>query len=254
MRPHGISYGASAVGLQSQTVTIVSVHFSNHNQKPTEIMGSYNEQLAIAGATPQGLRAVSKMNQESSAANVGRVLRPAIQPGVEAVTVGGVTSGAIATSGNQQLMPFVISFTAPSSGDAKWIVIGNPGNLVSAGAGIATADLADWGGTWTYEEFKEIARDGVSLFQLNYEVNNAAQFAQDFLYVSRAADGFKGSVPLTGLLTGATRSSDNITTVKTLNLGATQLLIDRFNGLAIKCAAGAQITLTGTYAGVTVRG
>lgn len=217
-------------------------------------MGSYNETLALAGATPQGLRAISDMNKLSSADNVGRVLRPAIQPGAEAVTVGGVTSGAISSSSNQQLMPFVINFTAPSSGDQKWIVIGNPGNLVSAGAGIATADIAAWTGTWTYAEFQEIARDGVSLFQLNYEVSAAAQFAQDFIYVSRAADGFKGVSTLTGLLTGATRSSDNITTVKTLNLGSTQLLIDRFNGLAIKCAANAQITLTGTFAGVTVRG
>jgi hypothetical protein len=133
------------------------------------------------------------------------------------------------------------------SADARTFAIGNPGDLVSSANSITVTNAAyGAGSSWTAAQLAEYSRGGFIIAMLNYEVDNASQFANKFEYAS-ADIGVNGArKPLQGLLTSASRSTDQNLLIKTLDLTSFngELVINRENALFLTVGAGRTATLT----------
>ncbi len=214
---------------------------------------TYNEQMAMEVLkTPAGQRALTDLKLKDSQSAAQAALTPTFQRGNNVTTLGGETQAAVSVVDTGILQPFTIQYTAPTSG-GKWVIIGNPGNLVSNGLSINSADIADYGGSGsvnTYEELKEYARGGFTISSINYQVSDATQFAQRVLSGSRSVDGSIVSKQLNGLLVASLNPMNNLSNVRILNLSGGQALINRDNALLFYVEAGTEITLAIATGGV----
>lgn len=169
----------------------------------------------------------------------------------KSTVVAGVNRAPISKVSLGSLIPITLVFTASSAG-ARTFAIGNPFDIVSGANGITVNGTYAGGSSWTYEQLKGFAINGFVISTLNYEVTNAAQFSQAFKYASADIGKSNGSKELQGLLTSASRSTDQNLLIKTLDLSSFngELAITANNALFLVVAAGYTATLTLTISAV----
>jgi len=206
-------------------------------------------------ATPQGLRALSAIKLDDSQTAAAQALKPTFQRGNPVNTFGGQTQAAVSTMDTGVLQPFTIQYTAPTgaAGTGKWLIVGNPGGLVSGSLSIADADIADYSGTSStnsYGELQEYARGGFTIASLNYQVSDSAQYAQAVIVATRSLDGSAAKKQLNGLIVSSLNPMNNLSNVRILDLNGGQVLINRDTALLIFVGQGVTVTLGISAGGV----
>jgi hypothetical protein len=163
--------------------------------------------------------------------------------------VAGVQRAPIQRVNLGSLQPITVQFTA-STAAAQTIAIGDPSDLVGSALGITTTAFSGGGNTWSSARLAEWARGGFVISQFNYEASNSSQFAQPLVYGAVDISGNTGKKPLQGLITSASRSTDQNLLIKTVDLSSFngELVIDRDNALFLTVGAGLTVTLTLTIA------
>jgi hypothetical protein len=210
------------------------------------------EQLkALLLATPEGQRALQAVKLSDSQGAAVRALTPTVQRGNPVTNIGGESIGGVSVVDTGLLETITVQYTAPTSG-GKWVIIGNPGNIVSNKLGISSGDIAEFSGsgnTNSYSELQEYARGGFTIQTINYQVNSSTQFAQTVKQATVSLDGTVVSKPLNGRLVASLNPMDNLNTVRILNLSGGQAVINRENALLFFVAAGNTVTLAITPGG-----
>lgn len=210
------------------------------------------EQLkALLLATPEGQRALQAIKLNDSQGGAVRALTPTVQRGNPVTTVGGASIGGVSTMDTGLLETITIQYTAPTSG-GKWIIIGNPGEIVSNKLGISRLEIAEYegdGNTNSYSEIQEYARGGFTIQSINYQVSTSTQFAQTVKQATVSLDGTVVTKPLNGRLVASLNPMDNLNNVRILDLASGQALINRENALLFFVAAGNTVTLAVTPGG-----
>lgn len=212
-------------------------------------MDPYSQELAklaLLAQSPQGADFLKGLQAQSSQSGAARALTPSLQKGNVTTVVGGVSVGAVSQSDTGLLEPFTITYTAPTSG-AKWLIIGNNGNIITDALGISSGDIADYSGagnTWSYTALKTFAQNGFTIATINYSVVAQAQYANTLKKVTIALDGSVVQNPLNGRVTAAFNPMDNQTLIRILDMSNGQILINNQNALALQVGAGQYVSLT----------
>jgi hypothetical protein len=168
----------------------------------------------------------------------------------KSTVVAGVNRAPISKVSLGSLIPITLVFTPGTA--AKTFAIGNPFSIVSGANGITVNGTYAAGSSWTYEQLQGFAINGFVISTVNYEVTNAAQFSQAFRYASADIGKSSGVKELQGLLTSASRSTDQNLLIKTLDLSSFngELSVTSNNSLFLTVAAGYTATLTLTISAV----
>lgn len=216
-------------------------------------MNDYEQKLALLAGTPQGAEMLRALKSQESKTGAARVLTPTITTGHSTAQINGVSFGGASGVSLGLTQPFNVSYTAPTAGDGKWVVIGDPANLIARKANIAAADIADLttsGNTWTKAQLEEYARGGFAIQRINITVPAVAQYAEQFFIGQVDLGGKYANTPLNGRIS-ADNSPQNFTQLlRIVDFASDPVLIDRTTALFMFVPINSSVQLVVTPAGV----